>query len=144
MAELGAVHEFGRVSPLLKNAGILASYGYSSKKDTTEIEIPVRSFLREALLTPDGKKALQVWNISEKALIEYLNNDGTSAEVLANAIGAKALDRVLEAFDTGGFGKWKPITEFTPREHRESGADNPPLNSTGVLRKSVTFEVKEL
>ena len=56
MAELGAVHEFGRVSPLLKNAGILASYGYSSKKDTTEIEIPVRSFLREALLTPDGKK----------------------------------------------------------------------------------------
>ena len=63
-----------------------------------------------------AKKALQVWNISEKrALIEYLNNDGTSAEVLANAIGAKALDRVLEAFDTGGFGKWKPITGIYPR-----------------------------
>ncbi len=144
-AELGAVHELGaRITVTEKMRAFLHYMGIHLKKDTTEIEIPVRSFLREALLTPDGKKALQVWNISEKeALIEYLNSDSASAEVLANAIGQKALDKVLEAFDTGGFGKWKPITEFT-REHREGGADNPPLNSTGDLRKSITFEVKEL
>lgn len=145
-AELGAVHEFGaRITVTEKMRAFLHYMGIHLKKDTKEIEIPVRSFLREALLTSDGKKALQTWNVSDKeALVEYLNNDSALAEVLANAIGQKALDRVLNAFDTGGFGKWKPITEFT-RRHRKGGADNPPLEDTGDdLKSAITFEVKEL
>ena len=145
MAELGAVHEFGaRIAVTDKMRAFLNYMGIHLKKDTAEIEIPIRSFLREALLTPEGKKALQVWDASEKeALIEYLNNDSISAEVLANTIGKKGLDRVLNAFDTGGFGKWDPITEFT-RKHRKGASDNPPLDSTGDLKSSISYEVKEL
>lgn len=145
MAELGAVHEFGaRIKVTPKMRGFLGYLGIHLKKETTEIVIPIRSFLRAALLTKEGKKALQVWTVDEKeAFIEYLNKDTISADVLATTIGTKALERVLESFNTGGFGEWEPITAFT-REHRKGNAANPPLDSTGEVKNSITFEVKEL
>ena len=64
-------------------------------------------------------------------------------EAVANAVGAKGLKRVQDAFNSSGFGKWKPITEYTA-EHRIGDANNPPLQDTGALMDSVTFQVKKL
>lgn len=145
MADLGAIHEFGATIEVTdKMRSFLHYNGIHLKKDTTHIVIPARSFLRDSLLTPEGKKALRVWDIDEKeAFIEYLNKDTVSADVLATRIGAKAVERVIEGFNTGGFGQWAPITEYT-REHRQGSASNPPLDSTGDLKNSITFEVKNL
>lgn len=145
LADLGAVHEFGaKINVTPKMRGFLHYLGVHLKKETTQIVIPVRSFLRAALLTKEGKKALQVWSEDEKeAFIEYLNKDTVSADVLATTIGVKALERVLEAFETSGFGEWETITEFT-QQHRKGNASNPPIDSTRKLKNSITFEVKEL
>lgn len=166
-AALGAVHEFGatiKIPP--RDISVYRSidkdgnfkYGGRFRKKTaasvnwqedyhlseTEVVIPTRSFLRMPLLSPEGKKALQVWSVKDKeALIEYLNNDNVSAVVLANVIGAKALERVHKAFETDGFGNWKPITQAS-RNRRVGDPNNPTLVDTGDLKSSITFEVKTL
>ncbi len=143
MADLGAIHEFGATIEVTeKMRKYLASQGLYLRKETTHIIIPTRSFLRMPLLSSEGKKALQVWSINEKeAFIEYFNKDTITADVLATTLGQKALERVREAFATSGFGNWKDITEYT-KKHRIGSPDNPPLDSTGDLIESITFEVK--
>lgn len=142
MAGLGAVHEFGttiNVTPKMR--AFLHYLGVHLKKDTTQVEIPSRSFLRKALLTAEGKKALQVWNVKERqALMDYLNKDTVSADVLANAIGAKGVERVSEAFATSGFGEWKDDSQFTIK--RKGSAK--PLINTGALEGAISYEIKEL
>lgn len=144
MADLGAIHEFGAEINVTDKMRGFFWHQWGINKSNKSIKIPARSFLRDSLLTPEGKKALQVWDVDEKeALIDYLNKDTVSADVLATTIGAKAVERVIEAFDTGGFGKWQPISQFT-QDHRKGSASNPPLDSTGDLKNSITFEVKNL
>lgn len=156
MAELGAVHEFGATinhpggTPyLIKEDGTaqFVSKDKGKKLPKTkphEIVIPTRSFLRMPLLSSEGKKALQVWSVDEKeAFIEYLNKDTVSADVLAKTIGAKALERVLDAFKTDGFGNWKPTMAAT-RRRRKGSPSNPTLEDTGDLKDSITFEINEL
>lgn len=142
MAGLGAVHEFGttiNVTPKMR--AFLHYIGVHLRKDTTQVEIPSRSFLRKALLTAEGKKALQVWNVEEKqALMDYLNKDTVSADALANTIGAKGLERVNDAFQTEGFGEWTPDSQITI--NRKGSAK--PLIDTGALEGAISYEVKEL
>lgn len=153
MAGLGAVHEFGATinhpggTPyFIKEDGLaqFVSKEKGSKLPKTkphQIIIPSRSFLRDSLLTAEGKKALQVWDVTEKeALIEYLNNDTVSADVLANAIGAKALERVSNAFETSGFGNWAPDSQITIKRKKSAL----PLVNNGDLRGSISYEVKEI
>lgn len=142
MAGLGAVHEFGttiNVTPKMRS--FLHYIGVHLRKDTTQVEIPSRSFLRDSLLTAEGKKALQVWNVEEKqALMDYLNGDTVSADVLANAIGAKGVERVSNAFETSGFGEWAPDSQITI--NRKGSAK--PLIDKGALEGAISYEVKEL
>lgn len=142
MAGLGAVHEFGttiNVTPKMR--AFLHYIGVHLRKDTTQVEIPSRSFLRKALLTSEGKKALQVWNVDEKqALMDYLNKDTVSADVLADTIGAKGLERVSEAFQTSGFGEWAPDSSITLKRKKSAM----PLINNGHLEGAISYEVKEL
>lgn len=142
MAGLGAVQEFGATIRVTQKMRAFLHYmGIHLKKETTQVVIPSRSFLRDSLLTAEGKKALQVWDATEKeALIEYLNNDTVSADVLANAIGAKALERVSNAFETSGFGNWAPDSQITIKRKKSAL----PLVNNGGLRGSISYEVKEI
>ena len=146
-AELGAIHEFGcTITVTEKMRNYLHSQGVHLKKDTISVVIPTRSMLRASLMSPEGKKELR-----------RVIADGIGGEIkttdLSNKTANKILDdtihllaetaylRVLQAFESGGFGKWAPISEFTAQ--RRYNAGNPPLTDTGNLRRSISYEIKE-
>lgn len=147
MAELGAIHEFGAN---IETTDAMKGYFWHQwgiHKSNKSINIPARSFLRASLLSKEGKKELH------KAVNDQLSTDrefnkmvgeadSTLLTDVANVLGLTAVKRVQEAFETGGFGQWKPISEFT-KQNRKGDPENPPLDSTGDLKESITFEVKE-
>lgn len=164
-AELGAIHEFGAtINVTNKMRNYLHFKGLHLNSDTLDIHIPTRSFLRMPLMSSEGKR--KIINNVKKALNkndafglnikEAGNNYNTVAydkdkdsEVLtymltgvANAIGISAVERVMDAFETSGFGKWAPISEFT-KKNRQGDKDNPPLNDTGQLRNSISYKVEK-
>lgn len=153
MAGLGAVHEFGTTinhpggTPyFIKENGLaqFVSKEKGSKLPKTkphQIVIPSRSFLRDSLLTAEGKKALQVWKVEEKqALVDYLNQDTVSADVLAETIGTKGAERVIEAFQTSGFREWEHNAPSTIKRKKSAM----PLINNGDLEGAISYEVKEL
>lgn len=147
-AELGAVHEFGAtINVTKKMRNYLHSQGLHLKKDTITIIIPTRSFLRMPLLGHEGKKELL------NVVKTQISNEFKAKE-LSPSVANKILDKtirllaetaylqILNAFESGGFGNWAPISEFT--EKKRYNADNPPLTNTGDLRKSISYEIKEI
>lgn len=146
-AELGAIHEFGAtITVTNKMRNYLHSQGLHLKKNTITVVIPTRSFLRMPLMSSEGKKELLDIIKSE------IGNDikatdlssGTANKILddtVHLIAETAYLRVLKAFESGGFGKWAPITKFTAQ--RRYNASNPPLTDTGDLRRSISYEIKE-
>lgn len=147
VAELAAVHEFGcTITVTEKMRNFLHSQGLHLKKDTRTVVIPTRSMLRASLMSPEGKKEL-------KRVVEYQLKGELKAADFSKDTASKILDdtihllaemaylRVLQAFESGGFGKWAPISEFTAQ--RRYNAGNPPLTDTGDLRRSISYEIKE-
>lgn len=163
-AELGAVHEFGatiNVTPKMR--AYLHHIGIHLKKNTTSVVIPTRSFLRMPLLSGEfkqylidniglyegsdfgqGKKAKQTAREQnlDIALLKMEKNPKIMQQI-ANWIASEALVRVQDAFETGGFGKWAPISEVT-KANRIKDKSSPPLTDTGELRNSITAEVKKV
>lgn len=165
-AELGAVHEFGAtINVTQKMRNYLHHLGIHLRKDTTTIVIPTRSFLRMPLLSDEFKNYLMTSNDiiqifeaadftgkTRKQEAREMNIDQANVimeknpnfmEALAKWIAGEALVRVYDAFETGGFGKWAPISPIT-KEHRQKDKESPPLTDTGQLRNSVTAEVKKV
>lgn len=152
-AELGAVHEFGatiNVTPKMR--AFLHHIGVHLKKDTTQIVIPTRSFLRRVLF--DKKIQEYIYSatslINEKDWDEIIAQDAINGgnlnfmEDIAKIIGAKALESVQISFDTGGYpGAWAPISEIT-KKRRKGDPDSPPLDDTGTLKDSIKNEVKKV
>lgn len=147
-AELGAVHEFGAtINVTKKMRNYLHSQGIHLNKDTTTVVIPTRSFLRMPLLRNEGKKELL------NVVKAQISNEFKAKE-LSPSVANKILDetihflaetaylQILNAFKSGGFGNWAPISEFT--EKKRYNADNPPLTNKGDLRKSISYEIKEI
>ena len=152
-AQLGAIHEFGAVINVTdKMRAYLHTQGIHLKASTTQIVIPARSFLRDTLLTNEGKERLMdaVGLSSDNGELNVeiiklgLMKDSGFMDKLANAIGAKALEMVQESFYVGGYpNSWTPITEFT-RKRRKNDPSSPPLTDSGQLRDSITAEVKKI
>ena len=185
-AQLGAIHEFGAtINVTDKMRAYLHYNGMHLTKDTSDVIIPTRSFLRMPLLSEEFKE--QIMNelalsdavefkdidygkiplhtakyinkykriLRERAAREFNRDIAEAASyrkgidlkglmlAIANTVGAKGLERVQEAFNSSGFGKWAPITSYTA-EHRSGDASNPPLQDTGDLMESVTFQVKKV
>lgn len=146
-AELGAIHEFGATITVTdKMRNYLHSQGLHLKKDTMTVVIPTRSFLRMPLMSAEGKKELL------NVVKSQLSNEFKAAELKSDTAN-KILDdtvhllaetaylKVIKAFETGGFGKWAPISEFTAKRRNNLG--NPPLTDTGDLRRSIFYEIRE-
>ena len=113
-ADIGFIHEYGRP----------ATKGHPA--------IPMRSFL----LMPIVQKSDRI--ISEVVQDKMVKNlgDGNIVEVLTD-LGIAAERAILDAFDTGGFGSWRPNAPSTVR--RKGSAQ--PLIDLGFLRKSISSEV---
>lgn len=138
LAGIGAVQEFGATIQVTDKMRAWFHYqGVHLPKDKTIINIPVRSFLKTPL--EDKKRLLKniTKNINFDDLIEYVEKTG-DLESLAVIIGSGAVETINEAFDTDGFGNWKPNSPFTI-EHK-NGKEKP-LQNTGDLRRKITYEV---
>ena len=165
-AELGAIHEFGcTINVTDKMRAYLHHIGIHLRPDTTTIVIPTRSFLRMPLLSDEFKNYLMTDNgiiqifeakdFSGKGrkqearemnieLAEMvMDKNATFMESLAQWIAVESLRRVRDAFNTGGLGKWAPISEIT-KQNRTKDKSSPPLTDTGQLRNSITAEVKKV
>lgn len=168
-AELGAIHEFGatiNVTPKMR--AYLHHIGIHLKADTNTIVIPTRSFLRMPLLNEDfkgyvmemikrggltiyeadalGKDAegrTMVRELNMERAKEALTKDAGIMEKIANIVAAEALAQVQRAFESGGFGKWAPISSVTAA-NRKKDKSSPPLTDTGELRNSITAEVRRI
>lgn len=146
-AELGAIHEFGasiEVTPKMRR--YLASQGINLNKWTYNVVIPTRSFLRMPLMSSEGKKEL--FNVVKSQIgKEFKATDlqkDTANKILDDTVhllAETAYLRVLQAFESGGYGNWAPISKFTSKRRKNSG--NPPLTDTGDLRRSISYEIKE-
>lgn len=109
--ELGAIHELGS-----------ATRG-----------IPPRSFLRMPLQARAGEIVRRASRGMDKLLAE-----GNGKQVLEN-LGAAAMQAIMAAFKSSGFGTWAPNRPATARRKGSSK----PLIDTGALRRAVTWQVKE-
>lgn len=161
-ANLGAIHEFGAtINVTEKMRNYLHTIGIHLKPDTKTIVIPTRSFLRMPLLSGEFQEHLRAGT----GLKENKDFEGVTGDVardynidlakikqekdpdiikkLATWVAAEAELRVLDAFNTGGFGKWAAISEVT-KKNRKGAADNPPLDDTGDLRESISAQVRRV
>lgn len=109
-ATVGAAHEFG----------------------TTKL--PQRSFLRVPL-TDNLSSYLEKAGLLDKKVIDDAIKTGSITKLLKQiAIVAETI--VLDAFDSTGFGKWKP-SNMTKKKNAQT------LVETQQLRNSITSEVSE-
>lgn len=108
-ATLGAIHEYG-----------------SEKRN-----IPSRSFIRMPI--EKKFKTTIVKNSKFKDAVQRLN-----IKEINGSMGETAVSIILDAFETGGFGNWAPLSEETKR--RKTGEQSKILVDTGDLEHSITYE----
>jgi hypothetical protein len=108
-ASIGAKHEFG------------------------EENMPIRSFLRMPI-TNELQKFLENSKAFTPEVLQEVIRSG-SIEAWLKKVGVVAEAVVMEAFNTGGFGHWKPSNMANKKNHQT-------LVETKQLRDSITSEVK--
>lgn len=108
-AEIGAKHEFG----------------FSG--------MPIRSFLRVPV-TDNLNKYLEKSDAFDEDTIERVIREGSIAKWIG-LVAITAVSIVLDGFDTGGFGKWKPSI-MARKKNKQT------LVETTQLRDSITWDMK--
>lgn len=100
--------------------------------DPTE-NLPMRSFLRQPIIE-HFQEFLDKAEIGEETIKE-IAEEKTLAP-LVNFFGIVGTLVVLEGFDSGGFGKWKPSNMKLKKNHQT-------LVETQQLRDSISWELKK-
>lgn len=112
-ATVGAAHEFGTTT------------------------MPMRSFLRIPIAEHLGKNLENSGAFTKDALETVVKQKSLKPWVEKVAIEAEGI--VADAFDTGGFGQWAPLSEKTMSRKKVKQI----LVETQQLRNSITSEVVE-
>lgn len=113
-AEIGARHEFGVLSE----------------------NLPRRSFLWDMILLKKNELKEDVVKGANKILAQE-----NGIVKLMERVGIAAEKIVVKAFDTGGYGTWKPLNQNYKREKVRKGLSPNILMATTQLSKSITSEV---
>ena len=140
LAGLGAIHEFGCQIPVTdKMRGFFFhEFGVNLKKSTTHIIIPSRSFLQMPLeRRQDLRRKLQDKLGESENVLEYIEQTGDS-ESIAVLLGSAAVEQIMEAFESGGWGQWEPNSGITSSQKSSAL----PLVDTGNLKQHITYEVE--
>ncbi len=95
--------------------------------------MPVRSFLRMPL-TMQLSKNLEKSGAFDEDVIKQVMKDGSTIP-WAQKVAVIAENTVQDAFDTGGFGQWKPSNMTHKKNHQT-------LVETAQLRESIISEIK--
>lgn len=111
-ALIGAVHEFGTST------------------------VPMRSFLRMPLTERLAKTLQASGAFSESALNDVIKQG--SMKPWVEKMSIEAVGVVLDAFDTGGFGRWQALSPATLEQKKVKMV----LVETQQLRNSITYDVK--
>ena len=160
-ANLGAIHEFGATINVTEKMRRFFYKKWKIQKSNKPIKIPARSFLRVPLLSGEFQEYLRAGT----GLKENKDFEGVTGDVardynidlakikqekdpdiikkLATWVAAEAELRVLDAFNTGGFGNWQPISEIT-KQSRTGDKNNKPLVNEGDLMESISAQVKRV
>lgn len=101
--------------------------------------IPKRSFLEMPIRERLAQIIQNVAVIDDKSVNEIVQ-DKTNKNI-CEKIGALAVGAVLEAFDTGGFGKWKALQDATVTAKQAKGQGDQILVASTQLRNSISFDV---
>lgn len=115
-----------------RDKGSNATIGLKQEFGSFSEKIPARSFIRRPLQDNLGKELSPLF----KNIMPSLEKLGI--EPVMKKIGIKAEEIIQNAFNTGGFGKWAPLSE---RTIKKKGHDKK-LIDTVQLRRSITSEVK--
>lgn len=110
------------------NASIGARHEFGTDK------LPIRSFLRVPLTNKMSEFLEKSGAFDQESLDEIIRTG--SLEAWVKKIGVVGEAVVLEAFNTGGFGEWKPSDMTHKKVHQT-------LVETQQLRNSITSEVRE-
>ena len=140
LAGLGAIHEFGCQIPVTdKMRGFFFhQFGVNLKKSTTHIIIPSRSFLQMPFeRRQDLRRKLQNKLGESENILEYIEQTGDT-ESIAVLLGSAAVEQIMEAFESGGFGQWEPNSGITSSQKGSAL----PLVDTGNLKQHITYEVE--
>jgi len=114
-----------------ENGETTAAIGARHEFGIPEEDLPARSFIRLPLET--GQEEIEK-NIEPK-LEELLGNGDIKG--IFKLIGVFGEARIQEAFETGGFGQWKDISEIT----KIMKGSDAILIDKGYLRKSIASQV---
>lgn len=111
----------------------VAAYGAHNEFGSVSVpdHPPKRSFIR----MPLEAKQSEIASYVEKKAPEHISNGDIPA--IFEDIGIAAQAKIQEAFDTAGFGTWKPDADSTVARKGSSA----PLIDDGTLRKAITYEV---
>jgi hypothetical protein len=94
---------------------------------------PERSFIRLPFKVKRDEMSKAIDNG-----FKAVSSGTTQTERALGLIGARANNYVIDAFETEGWGKWKPLHPYTIKMKGSSAI----LIDTGTLRRSVTWEVR--
>lgn len=118
----------GRVDGKVTNADIGAKHEFGDEKT------PRRSWLQMPIAEKMSEKLDNSGVLSEAGLKRVMNE--MKLDIWMRQIGILGEQCILEAFDTGGFGQWKP-SDMSMKTNWQT------LVETGQLRRSVTSDIKE-
>lgn len=97
-------------------------------------KIPRRSFLKMTFEIKSNEMNSFIQNQYKKVF-----EKGRSTNQALGLVGVKAKNLVAEAFNTGGFGRWKPLSPETIDARPKKTTTI--LIDTGTLRTSITWKV---
>lgn len=119
-ATIGAAHEFGSA------------------------HLPIRSFLRMPITEEFPKKLAESGILDDNAIQEAIKEK--SFRQLVKKIGVMAVATVLEAFNTGGFGKWPALSpaRLTQRAKKNQGSQILVVADSHQLRDSIDYRVDKV
>lgn len=146
-AGLGAVQEFGCDIKISKKMAAFLHFKAeelglppSDKKGDGYIHIPARSWLQMPIQKKNAlkNKIIKKFGEAPESVENYIADTGDLMS-LAIMIGVSAVEQIQEAFDSEGFGTWKPNSAMTIAQKGSAM----PLVDTGALRQKITYEVAE-
>jgi len=112
----------------ITNAAIGAAHEFGTSK------LPQRSFLRVPLADHLPKEVVDAGLLDKDVVLDVIKSKSVVPWLKKVMILCEGI--VSDAFDTGGFGKWKP-------SNMENKKNKQTLVETQQLRNSITSEVKE-
>jgi len=142
---IATVHEFGiSITVTEKMRGWLGVHGLHLKKDTTQINIPERSFIRTGIdewAKRTGPKILR------NGIDAILQGEGTAAQLgerlgIGMAGAVKAMIKKVKEPPLHPFSTQRRVASVKSKKAKQKAASNPnPLMGRGRMRQAVTYKV---